>query len=306
MKLIAPSALKRNPKIGFFSPSVPLFDHRIRYIKEGITTLMLWGFRVQKLSDKQFSQWKTLRDPLIRKNEIYELLEDKSIDILFSVWGGKNTNDIIDTLDYRFIRNNAKPIIGVSDVCVLLNAITSQAKVVTYHGPNVVGKLNHTKESKLPIITSHNKSFELIPSEYQGPLTIVRSGICVGNMVGGSLGTFAIGLSGTPYMPDFERVLFFFESASLDYFQIKQHLKLLSLTGFSKRIAGLFIGNLSKVNKDQLADLYKLLCDFVPNKSIPIVKTDLFGHGDFYNPCFPIGANAHIDTDSNKYIIQMS
>ena len=305
MNLIFPYAINRNPRIGFFSPSVPLLDHRIRFIKEGIDKLTSWGYQVQSISERQFLEWKNLRSASVRKKEIYDLLADNSIDILFSVWGGKNSNDLIETLDYVFIRNNAKPIIGVSDVCVLLNAITSQARIVTYHGPNVVGKLNQTKANELAIMTSSIKELKLVPDDYDEDLTVVRHGVCKGNLVGGSLGTFTIGLSGTRYMPDFDNILFFFESASLDYYQIKQHLKALSLTGFSNRVAGLFVGNLSKVNNDQLPDLYKLLCKFTPNSSIPIIKSNLFGHGEFYNPCFPIGAVTYIDTRINKYVVKV-
>ncbi|MEZ5919142.1 MAG: LD-carboxypeptidase [Alphaproteobacteria bacterium] len=49
--------------------------------------------------------------------------------------GGNRALHILDEIDFDLIRENPKPLIGFSDVTVLLNGIYTHTGLPTIHGP---------------------------------------------------------------------------------------------------------------------------------------------------------------------------
>lgn len=299
--IILPKKVRKGATIGFFSPSDPIYPRRIRFIKLGVKILNDWGYSTEGISDKTLEDWSTLRPVNVRTDEFHEKLEDRNIDILIATWGGKNSSDLLPHLNHDLIRNSRKPIIGTSDIAVLLNAITSCSRLITYHGPNVLGKLNQTSEVGFPLLQANiGSDYKFLPFSSEREIHILQEGSSSGRLVGGSLGTFTLGLSGTKYMPDFDKIIFFFESASLDYFRTRQHLQHLNITGFINRVVGVIIGAMTKIDESSDKYFYRMILDLFP-APVPIIKCNLFGHGLFYNPTFPIGMLAKMDTRNRVF-----
>ncbi|WP_020586339.1 S66 peptidase family protein [Desulfobacter curvatus] len=302
-KIIYPKRINEGGTVGFFAPSDPVLPRRIEYVNKGIDLLKSWGFFPETIEDEVFNKWETLRTTQERITEFNSKLQNPKLDILIAVWGGKNSNDLLEKLDYGLIRKNNKPIIGTSDIAVLLNAITEHSRIVTFHGPNVLGKLNQTKETGLPFNNlSYSKITQLLPKKDECRIHTIQPGKSVGTLVGGSLGTFTLGLSGTKNMPSFEKIIFFFESASLDYYKTRQHLQHLKMTGFAKKVVGVIVGAMTKIDKQEFEVFEKFLIDYFENKKIPILSTNAFGHGFYYNPTFPIGLRVTLNTESDNML----
>lgn len=68
-----------------------------------------------------------------RVKEIETWFKSKEIDFILSLHGWYNSNDLIRHLDYELIKSNPKPIIGLSDTSILLNAIFTKTWLITYH-----------------------------------------------------------------------------------------------------------------------------------------------------------------------------
>ncbi|MCE7062359.1 LD-carboxypeptidase [Dyadobacter sp. CY343] len=303
-RILLPKAITKGARLGFFSPSDPIYPRRIEFIKNATSILSNWGYKPEEITDQRFEEWSVLRSPATRAQEFHEKLVDNNIDCLMASWGGKNSSDLLTYLDYPLIRKIKKPIVGSSDINVLLNAITHKSGLITFYGPNVLGKLNQTEEIGLPLLLkSKTNTYNIFPPSSNNKLKILRTGSCVGRLVGGSLGTFTLGLSGTQFMPVFEKAIFFFETASLDYFRIRQHLQHLNNTKFLRNIVGLIVGVTNQITDGDINLFENMLLELLPN-DIPIVTTELFGHGFYYNPTFPIGARMSMDTEKSIFEIE--
>lgn len=301
MTIVIPEKIQERSTVGFFSPSEPIYSRRVKYIRLGIKILNDWGYSTEELDSDILREWEKLRPLSIRVEEFHNKVKDPSIDVLIATWGGKNASDLLPHLDFELFRKYKKPIIGTSDIAVLLNAITWRAGLVTYHGPNVLGKLNQTKEIGLPTLKENREPNNLFSVSDETEFQILRHGSSTGRLLGGSLGTFTLGLSGTEYMPRYKNIIFFFESASLDYSRTRQHLQHLNMTGFTKNVVGVVIGAMTKIEKQTFNEFCSMILEIFA-KPIPIIKCNLFGHGFYYNPTFPIGARAKMDTNNRLLV----
>lgn len=295
-----PYPLEQGSTIGIFSPADPLNEQRIRRIEKGISILQSWGFNVEAPTVKQLNAWTKFRPPTERAIEITELLNDDSIDALFASWGGKNCNDLLDLFDYRQFRDLKKPIFGVSDIAVLLNAISYNSRIITFYGPNILGKLDETNAKGLELLNSDSDLKNILPKNVS--YTIIRDGNCEGRLIGGSLGTFVLGLSGTKHFPAFKNSILFWETSSLNLFQIRQHLQHLKLANIFQNIKGVIIGATNQILNHE-DNFHEMILDLFQNPEIPLIKGDFFGHGHFENPIFPIGAYAYLSTNPVELIL---
>lgn len=71
-----------------------------------------------------------------RLDDLHEAFADKGIDAVLTAIGGYNTNQLIDKIDYKLIKNNPKILCGFSDITCLCHAITQKTGLVTYSGPH--------------------------------------------------------------------------------------------------------------------------------------------------------------------------
>lgn len=285
--------------IGLFTPSSPLLhNYRVESLLRGVSILREWGFRVTEPTKEQLSGWKRYRSSAERADEFHALLENDEIDVLLSTWGGKTCNELLPLIDYDLVQRSRKPILGVSDVAVLLNAVYSKTGLVTFYGPNIAGKLHETMETHLPLLKARGAiGRNLIPDcSYE----VVREGTCVGVLVGGSLGTYTIGLAGTEFYPQTPKSILFWETGSLAYEEIRQHLQKLKLVGALKSVVGVLVGNCAQISDFGLLDKY--LSEFF-SPPTPILRGDFLGHGLFPNPTLPIGATVRLDASGQSLIL---
>lgn len=304
MEITIPNRITKGAKFGFFSPSDPIYPRRVEFIKKAVDIICSWGFRTEEITDQMFQEWSVLRSPKARAAEFNQKIVNPDFDGLIATWGGKNSNDLLTLLDYKLIQKIKKPIVGSSDIGVLLNAITCKTGLVTYYGPNVLGKFNQTEEVGFPLLREcSGEEINLFPKTGQSKIKILRHGKCKGRLVGASLGTFTLGLSGTDFMPKYDKTIFFFESASLDYFRIRQHLQNLKSTNFLKNVVGLIVGATNQIKEEGIIPFEEMLKEFFSEETT-ILTTDLFGHGFYFNPTFPIGSNIFIDTSKLIFKIE--
>lgn len=76
-----------------------------------------------------------------RIDEIYYWFKNSNIDFIISSQWWYNVNSILDKLDYEFIKDNYKPLIGLSDITILLNAIFKKTWKITYHGYDYIRQI---------------------------------------------------------------------------------------------------------------------------------------------------------------------
>ena len=73
-----------------------------------------------------------------RASDLMDAFRDPAVDLVMSVIGGFNSNQLLPLLDYQTIRESRKPFIGYSDVTALNGAILARSGLINFCGPAFV------------------------------------------------------------------------------------------------------------------------------------------------------------------------
>src|SRR6266700_4680280 len=150
--MIRPHKLATGQCIGVFAPSEPITESRSSKLQRGISILEDCGFTVRLGSNVAKQRYYMAGTPKERVDDIHELASADQVNALMAAWGGKSANQLVSLINYEILKQAQKPILGFSDGGVLLNAITAQTGLITFYGPNVVGKLFETKHADLALL----------------------------------------------------------------------------------------------------------------------------------------------------------
>ena len=119
-----------NATIGVFSSSAPISANvPIRY-ERGKAFLEAKGFNVLNgalYGKKDFYRSGSIKE---RADEFNQLLYNDDIQILMASIGGNNTNSIIPYIDYGYLKQHPKIIVGYSDTTALLLSIYTKTGLV--------------------------------------------------------------------------------------------------------------------------------------------------------------------------------
>ena len=139
-KIILPPKLNRGKKIGVIAPADPVREVCSEdVIQRGYLYLKAKGFSVEEgESVKKLTKKHVAGSVSLRVNDIHNFVERKDVGCIMAFWGGFNTNQLLDHLDYDLIKKNPKIFIGYSDVTALTTAITTKTGLITFFGPGVI------------------------------------------------------------------------------------------------------------------------------------------------------------------------
>ena len=258
-----------------------------------------------------------------RVKALHHFFEDPSINGILSFWGGLQTHQILDHLDYRSIARNPKVLIGFSDTTALQNALFNQIGLVTFSGPAGItfGKptvpqftLDHFKNAVMstvaPFEVGNPREFSENPwyleSEQKmvfqkaSQPKIIFPGKAKGRILGGNLGTLLL-LAGTPYWPKMKNKVLFVEEDEVEsagtidrmFYQLRQ-------MGVFKQIKGMVVGRFhSSVGFSKTDSLSMILKDALKGYQFPVMTDLAFGHTD---PMItiPLGIQCAMDTETRK------
>ena len=181
---------------------------------------------------------------------------------------------------------------------VLLNNITARTGLVTFYGPNVVGKLDETDHSDLSILQIENNTTNLLGDTNKVSCRVLKEGIVEGHLVGGNLSTFVLGVV-CSNIPDsyYDDAILFWEDAGNTAQIINQYLTAISNRGVFNRIKGMIIGDfLTEESQDwKKTDDFASIMSILDNYNIPVLYAPTFGHKKLENPILPIGAKCRLN-----------
>jgi muramoyltetrapeptide carboxypeptidase LdcA involved in peptidoglycan recycling len=264
-----------------------------------------------------------------RVDDLHRAFKDTKVKAIICATGGFNVNDLLLHIDWKIIKDNPKPIIGSSDMTVLLNAIYAKTGVTTYHGPNffkfgMKQGLEYTLEYFQKALFL-DESFDVLPSKKWSEdkwwrdqehrtfsdndgYIICNPGTAKGKIVGGNLCSFNL-LQGTPYMPKLKDAILFIEdddlAGDLTFGEFYRNLHSLLQQPNADSIKGILIGRFYS-KSEMTAEKIKFIAKSDPRlKKIPIIANVDFGHTD---PAitFPIGGTVEIRAGKNKAEIKIT
>lgn len=254
-----------------------------------------------------------------RISDLHNAFNNENTDIILSVLGGYNCNQLLDYIDYELIKKNPKKICGYSDITVLLNAIYTMTGIVTYLGPtfhsfSMQKGLDGTIESFNQVING-NEYILSDPDFYSSDkwyddqenrkfiknkgMIVINEGTTQGIIIGGNLCSFNL-LQGTKYMPNLtDKILFIEDDAFVGKefpYEFDRNLtSLIQQPNFNK-VKGIVIGRTQTQTSMNIAKWKKIL-NKKELKKIPIIINANFGHTT-PNATIPIGRLCKIDTFS--------
>jgi muramoyltetrapeptide carboxypeptidase len=301
MQTIKVNKVGKGATIGVFSPSEPIIEKRISRFNTGISILESNGFKVRLATNALKATNYTAGSVSDRVSDIHELLMSNDVDVLVSSWGGKSCNQLINHINYDLIKEKRKALLGFSDACVLLNNITSKTGLVTFYGPNVIGKLDETEHESMTILNGDFFQGNILGKVECVDSQIIQNGSIEGKLIGGNLSTFVLGVVSSD-IPDsyFDGAIFFWEDASNSAQIINQYLTAISNRGIFKRIAGMVIGDFitEDINEWKRTNDFTSIKQVLGENKFPVLYTPTFGHRKLENPIIPIGAKCKLDTKS--------
>lgn len=313
--------------IGIFSSSSPISATvPVRY-NRGKEYLASKGIRI--IDGNLFGKQDYYRSGSIkeRADEFNQLLYNDEVQILMAAIGGNNTNSILPYIDYEYLKQHPKIIIGYSDTTALLLGIYAKTGLITFYGPALAssfGEFPPFVDMTFDYFKSMIEEGVMIPYEYQMPRVwtdefinwgeqnrgktgnpndwvSVIPGVCRGRLIGGNLNTME-GFFGTEYMPEIRKGdILFIEDSLKDACTIERTFSLLKLAGVFDKIGGILLGKHEKFDDDGTGRKpYEILQEVLGDCQIPFLAEFDCCHT---HPMFtmPIGCQVELDV-TNKCI----
>lgn len=298
-----PIALREGDVIGVYSPSDALTGYRPDRVEAGCDRLAQAGFKTL-LTPNVYAKDATMAGSVEQRiSDIRMLLSDPAVKAIFASYGGKACNQLIYDLPYDDILRTKKVWMGFSDIAVLLNAITAKTGLITFHGPNIVGKLNETDHWELRLVREPliQAGFNLLGNPSHVNCKTLKQGTATGKLFGGNLNCFVLGLVYSKINLDtFNGGIFFWEDLGLTPREINQALTALRNIGFLDRISGMIVGDFitPELENRVTSDPFEAVLHPARGYKFPILYAPIFGHRRLENPIFPIGAKCELNADT--------
>lgn len=326
MQKILPPRLNKNKSIGIIAPADPVAGVCSEdIIKRGYEYLRNKGFSVvESRSVKLITQKHTAGIASFRIKDIHDFIKRDDIGCIMAFWGGFNTNQLLDQLDYELIQKNPKIFIGYSDVTALTTAITTKTGLITFSGPGVISfakpePFDYTWDYFEKMCIEPQEDITIEPSkEYADDFYFLRKdndhrikkvndgikvfnqGNAIGEVVAGNLQTLLV-LQGTQYLPDMTgKILFVEEDETSTPAHVDRFICQCKQLGWFNKISGLVIGRFTEQSnfspEDSLEDILK---EYLYDAKFPVLYNVDFGHSD---PLItiPNGGIAEINTKEKR------
>lgn len=291
--------VQADSSVGVFTPSEPLTSERLTRVEQNVELLRSSGYKVVFAPHwrdvSEFTAGK-VRD---RVSDIHELVADDSVDILMSSWGGKSAAQLLPYLDYELFRKARKALCAFSDGCTILNAVTAVTGMVTFYGPNVVGKLDESQFGNLRQFTQDGFQRDTILPLDSSDISVFCPGSAEGILVGGNLSSYVISVVGSRFAPTVSDLILFWESGPKSAQELDFLLTAIKNSSHYQSIRGMLIGDVPIVEKSKWDNrtLHEIVTGIFDDRAFPILYAPVFGHRNLPNPAFPIGCPAKLDTD---------
>lgn len=320
MKKIKPNRIVKGQNLGIIALSTPAKNLKKEFRERAYKRIQeQLGLNIIEAPNLDITYGHSAGSIKERVKSLHDFFKRKDIHAIMSFWGGYNTHQILEYLDYDLIKNNPKILIGYSDTTTLLSAINHKTGLITFNGPAVISfakpvipnettdcfkqlLIEAEKNYHYPIsaLYTDNKWWEedkMVFEENSG-LDIFQKGKAQGQIVGGNIGTLLL-LAGTPYWPNMKNKILFVEddegenTNSIDrYFTQLRHM------GVFDQINGLIIGRFPRcVGFKDHDSLKMILKDALKGYKFPVITEFDMGHTD---PILTIPIGAKVQIDANK------
>lgn len=231
---------------------------------------------------------------------------DPEIDAVLCARGGYGTAHLLPELPVDFLRDNAKWLVGFSDISAL-HAALLHAGVASIHGPMAKHLCknpgNASTAALMSLLSGGCMDYE-VPTH---PLS--RPGVARGRLMGGNLAVLN-GLAATPYdvfaRVAHEDVILFLEDVSEAIYAVERMLWRLYMAGTLHRLKGLIFGQFTEYRPSAkfatMEEMLDSLLHRISLSGIPVAVVFPVGHVDDNLPLVE-GAEVTLTVDATTTLV---
>jgi muramoyltetrapeptide carboxypeptidase len=230
-----------------------------------------------------------------RLGELRQALADPDARAVVMARGGYGLLRLLPFVEREALAGRPRPIVGFSDGTALL-AVAARAGVAAIHGPVVtqLGNLGAADQQALyALLESPDPRVllggleELVPGRARGPL------------LGGNLEVFSR-LVGTPYLPDLQGAVLFFEDLGERPYRLDRLITALDLAGAFGAASAVVLGDFSgcrepEATRGDSPTADEVLIERFGRLLSPVAFGGAFGH-QTRNRALPYGTLVELDT----------
>ncbi|MEX2272331.1 MAG: LD-carboxypeptidase [Vicinamibacterales bacterium] len=307
---IRPARLKAGDTVGLVAPANATFNTiDLDIARESLEAL---GLKVRVGEHLRDRHGYLAGEDRNRAADINGFFRDSSIAAVLPIRGGWGSARLLPFLDYDGIRRNPKIIAGYSDVTALLIALHARTGMITFHGPNGMGRwdaysLEYFKRvlfdgETVTFVNTPKMSDNNVLTPTQHRIRTIKAGTARGRLIGGNLSVLA-GIAGSPYLPAWDRAILFLEDVGEAIYRVDRMLTTLKLAGMLERIRGFVFGTCSECGPGDggfgALTFEELWADHIAPLNIPAWSGAMIGHG-MPQWTLPIGAEVEIDASAGS------
>ncbi len=335
--MIKPKKLEKGDTIAFIAPSGGLgglVPHRVENARKFLESK---GFKVKEFPTSRSIKGNSSATPQERVEDIHNAFKDPEVKAIICTTGGLSSNELLDLINYKLIKENPKIFCGYSDISVLHYAFLKKANLTTFYGPAAMTQfgefpqpLEYTYNYFIKAVSETKPIGRIIPSEkwtdelldwrYKEDLKRprklypnkgflwIKKGKVSGRIVGGCLSSI-LKLKGTKFNTDYaDKILFietpegqdFTKGEPLNY--VDSQVMDLRNTGVFSKIKGLIVGRGYGYTKEERKDFEKIIKKHTESYNFPVLFNVDIGHSD---PMItiPLGVKVTLDSSKNLFSI---
>lgn len=277
--LIIPPALQPGDKIAIVSPAGVT---RARNVYNALPVLQELGWEPYT-SEHAFGRYATYSGtPDERYADLEAALLDPEVKVILCSRGGYGAVHLLERLDKLPLRDNAKWIIGFSDISAL-HALMQKHGIASIHGPMAKHIATHSgkdadSEALIAILQGEAQTYEVAPDELNRP------GKASGRLLGGNMAVLT-GLIGTPFNMFQPDTILFVEDVSEPVYKIERMMYQLKLSGLLGKLRGLIVGAFTEYSPDvDGRSMEAMIHEMVKEYDYPVAYGVPFGHGSRIMP----------------------
>ena len=178
-----------------------------------------------------------------RLDAFHRLAADPGLSAIFFARGGHGLLRLLPAIDWDLLRRHPRAYVGYSDLTPFLLEIVRRLGLVAFHGSMVAADLARglcpeEEESLLRALAGRYPAEQPFSRWLREPAGEVH-----GTLLGGCLSLLTATL-GTPFAPDLEGALVFWEDLNEPPYKVDRMLTHLGLSGNLDSIAGMIIGQI--------------------------------------------------------------
>ncbi|CAN5813171.1 LD-carboxypeptidase [soil metagenome] len=250
-----------------------------------------------------------------RADDINTFFADDSVRAVLPIRGGWGSARVLPYLNFDVIRKNPKILLGYSDITALLLGVHAKTGMITFHGPNGMGRwdgwsLEYVKRvlfnaESVTMENPHALSDKNSLVQIENRIRTITPGSARGRLLGGNL-TVLTTILGSPYVPSWDGAILFCEDVGEDLYRIDRMFTQLKLVGALEKIRGFVFGTCSECGPGEgfaSLTLEEILNDHIKPLRVPAWAGAMIGHA---TPQWTLPVGADVEIDASKGTISMT